>query len=71
MTTGKYPYEGDNIYKLFNNISHGKYSIPDTVDSLLTNLLKGELLINELLYQAVGGTQQILIYFISQLASSS
>lgn len=44
MTTGKYPYEGDNIYKLFNNISQGQYSIPDSVDSLLSNLLKGMLM---------------------------
>lgn len=43
MTTGLYPYEGDNIYKLFDNISKGKYSIPDSVDNVLTNLLEGML----------------------------
>lgn len=42
MTTGLYPYEGDNIYKLFDNISKGKYSIPDSVDNVLTNLLEGK-----------------------------
>jgi serine/threonine-protein kinase 11 len=35
MTTGLYPYEGDNIYKLFDNISKGKYSIPDSVDNVV------------------------------------
>ncbi|XP_063413122.1 serine/threonine-protein kinase stk11-like [Mytilus trossulus] len=43
MTTGKYPYDGDNIYKLFNNISKGVYTIPDSIDSVLTNLLHGML----------------------------
>lgn len=43
MTTGLYPFEGDNIYKLFDNISKGKYSIPDSVDNVLTNLLQGML----------------------------
>lgn len=42
MTTGKYPYDGDNIYKLFNNISKGVYTIPDSIDSVLTNLLHGK-----------------------------
>lgn len=46
MTTGLYPYEGDNIYKLFDNISKGKYSIPDSVDNVLTNLLEGKNLLN-------------------------
>ena len=47
MTTGLYPYEGDNIYKLFDNISKGKYSIPDSVDNVLTNLLEGKNLLND------------------------
>jgi hypothetical protein len=46
MTTGLYLYEGDNIYKLFDNISKGKYSIPDSVDNVLTNLLEGKNLLN-------------------------
>lgn len=43
ITTGLYPFEGENIYKLFENIGKGKYTIPDTVDSLLSSLLEGML----------------------------
>jgi len=39
--TGKYPFEGDNIYKLFENIGKGEYTIPDEVDALLSSLIKG------------------------------
>ena len=42
ITTGLYPFEGENIYKLFENIGKGKYSIPDTVDSVLSSLLEGK-----------------------------
>lgn len=28
ITTGLYPFEGDNIYKLFENIGKGDYTIP-------------------------------------------
>lgn len=43
MTTGKYPFEGDNIYKLFENIGKGEYTIPDEVDDVLASLLQGML----------------------------
>ncbi|XP_059175718.1 serine/threonine-protein kinase stk11-like isoform X2 [Physella acuta] len=43
ITTGKYPFEGDNIYKLFENIGKGVYSIPEEVSDLLADLLKGML----------------------------
>ncbi|GFO03138.1 serine/threonine-protein kinase stk11 [Plakobranchus ocellatus] len=43
ITTGKYPYEGDNIYKLFENISKGDYTIPEGVSEMLSDLLKGML----------------------------
>lgn len=41
MTTSLYPFEGDNIYKLFENIGKGKFTIPDSVDSLMADLLNG------------------------------
>lgn len=41
ITTGLYPFEGDNIYKLFENIGRGEYTMPDTVDSLLADLIRG------------------------------
>ncbi|BFY99202.1 hypothetical protein BsWGS_02243 [Bradybaena similaris] len=43
ITTGKYPFEGDNIFKLFENIGKGMYTIPDGVSDLLGDLLKGML----------------------------
>ena len=42
ITTGLYPFEGENIYKLFENIGKGKYTIPDTVDSVLSSLIEGK-----------------------------
>lgn len=41
--TGLYPYEGDNIYHLFENISKGSYTIPDDCDEHLQILLRGML----------------------------
>ncbi|KAK3091925.1 hypothetical protein FSP39_023761 [Pinctada imbricata] len=43
MATALYPFEGDNIYKLFENIGKGKYTIPDSVDDKLRSLLEGML----------------------------
>ncbi|KAL4236957.1 Serine/threonine-protein kinase stk11 [Mactra antiquata] len=39
MTTGLYPFEGENVYRLFENIGKGEYTIPDTVDKMLSSLL--------------------------------
>lgn len=42
ISTGKYPFEGDNIYKLFENISKGEFSFPDNLDDdHLKDLLQG------------------------------
>jgi serine/threonine-protein kinase 11 len=41
LCTGKYPFEGDNIYKLFENIGKGEYTIPEDVDALLSDLITG------------------------------
>lgn len=43
ITTGKYPFEGDNIYRLFENIGHGHFEIPEDVDDNLRGLLTGML----------------------------
>lgn len=43
ITTGLYPFEGENIYKLFENIGKGKYTIPDSVDTILASLIEGML----------------------------
>ncbi len=42
ITTSLYPFEGDNIYKLFENIGKGDYTIPDECGPLLSDLLQGE-----------------------------
>ena len=41
ITTGKYPFEGENIYKLFENIGRGEFTIPEEVDDTLADLLRG------------------------------
>ena len=41
ITTGKYPFEGENIYKLFENIGKGEFTIPEGVSDPLADLLRG------------------------------
>ncbi|XP_053159458.1 serine/threonine-protein kinase STK11 isoform X2 [Hemicordylus capensis] len=43
ITTGLYPFEGDNIYKLFENIGKGDYTIPEDCGPPLFDLLRGML----------------------------
>ncbi|XP_076847409.1 serine/threonine-protein kinase STK11 [Brachyhypopomus gauderio] len=43
ITTSLYPFEGDNIYKLFENIGKGDYSVPEECGPLLSDLLRGML----------------------------
>lgn len=43
ISTGKYPFEGDNIYRLFENIGHGHFEMPEDVDDNLRGLLTGML----------------------------
>jgi serine/threonine-protein kinase 11 len=43
ITTGLYPFEGDNIYKLFENIGKGEFSIPSEIENPLRALLEGML----------------------------
>ncbi|CAG07726.1 unnamed protein product, partial [Tetraodon nigroviridis] len=40
ITTSLYPFEGDNIYKLFENIGKGDYTIPEECGPLLSDLLR-------------------------------
>lgn len=41
FTTGKFPFEGDNVYKLFGAISTGVFEMPKDLSPLLQDLLKG------------------------------
>ncbi|CAB1456712.1 unnamed protein product [Pleuronectes platessa] len=43
ITTSLYPFEGDNIYKLFENIGKGDFTIPEECGPLLSDLLQGML----------------------------
>ncbi|XP_010886188.1 serine/threonine-protein kinase STK11 [Esox lucius] len=43
ITTSLYPFEGDNIYKLFENIGKGDYSVPEECGPALSDLLQGML----------------------------
>ncbi|XP_054263193.1 serine/threonine-protein kinase STK11 [Macrosteles quadrilineatus] len=43
ITTGKYPFEGDNIYRLFEAIGRGNVEIPEEVEEPLASLLQGML----------------------------
>ena len=41
ITTGLYPFEGETIFKLYENIGHGEYTVPSNIDPLLIDLLNG------------------------------
>ncbi|KAK9718441.1 Protein kinase domain [Popillia japonica] len=46
VTTGIYPFEGNNIYRLFENIGTGKFTIPAEIEEPLKDLLLGMLRID-------------------------
>ncbi|XP_071800327.1 serine/threonine-protein kinase STK11-like [Asterias amurensis] len=46
ITTGTFPFEGDNIYRLFENIGKGEFTMPQGVSPLLADLLNGMLKAN-------------------------
>ena len=39
ITTGSYPFEGDTVYKLFENISKGEFTIPNNLDESLSSMI--------------------------------
>lgn len=41
--TGDYPFEGETIFKLFENIGKGEFSVPTYVDRVLESLLRSML----------------------------
>lgn len=46
ITTGKYPFEGDNIYRLLENIGKNQWIVPDwfrKTDANLASLIVGML----------------------------
>ena len=42
FTTGKFPFEGENVYKLFAAISSGQFEMPPDLPPLLQDLLTGQ-----------------------------
>ena len=42
--TGQYPFEGETVFKLFDNIARAEFNIPDMVGPSLSSLLRGMLL---------------------------
>ncbi|XP_016333780.1 serine/threonine-protein kinase STK11-like [Sinocyclocheilus anshuiensis] len=44
ITTSLYPFEGDNIYKLFENIGKGDYTVPEECGPLLSDLLRDDVI---------------------------
>ena len=43
VTTGQYPFEGENVYKLFEKIGKGVFTIPDELDDSLKDLIGGRI----------------------------
>lgn len=43
ITTGLYPFEGDNIYRLFECIGRAEYTFPEGLGDALEALLEGML----------------------------
>lgn len=43
ITTGKYPFDGENIYRLIDNISKGQFTMPEDLEPTLQDLLTGML----------------------------
>lgn len=41
ITIGKYFFEGENIYKLFENIGRGEFIVLEGVDDFLVDFLRG------------------------------
>lgn len=46
ITTGKYPFEGESIYKLYENIGKGDVTIPVELEESLQDLLKGNIYVH-------------------------
>lgn len=43
IATGVYPFEGDNIYRLFESIGRAEFSVPEDLGEALVSLLNGML----------------------------
>ena len=49
--SGLYPFEGDNVYSLYENISAGALKLPEGLDSLTEHLLESKF---DLLASSIG-----------------
>ena len=41
FVTGEYPFSGETVFKLFENIAAGRYKIPSHVEPVLESLIRG------------------------------
>jgi serine/threonine protein kinase len=41
MISGKFPFDGDSIFHLFENIAKCEYQVPDEADTILSELMQG------------------------------
>ncbi|KAI3631570.1 hypothetical protein MIR68_010453 [Amoeboaphelidium protococcarum] len=46
IISGKYPFDGDSIYQLFENIGRCEYTIPEEADEILSDLIRNILCID-------------------------
>lgn len=44
--SGKYPFDGDSIYQLFENIGRCEYTMPEEADEILSDLIRNILCID-------------------------
>ena len=44
FVTGNYPFNADNVFKLYKKIGEGSFDIPDYLSDTLINLLQGMLM---------------------------
>jgi len=47
LTTGAYPFEGDTVFLLFENIAKGSFTMPPDLDPKLCSLLIGMLNVDQ------------------------
>lgn len=58
MTTGKYPFDGETIFLLFENIAKGEFVIPENVEESLAHLLRGMLTVDQAQRFSIQNIQQ-------------
>lgn len=58
LTTGKYPFDGDTVFLLFEDIAKGEFTIPEDLDAKLASLLRKMLHVNPKLRISIHGIRR-------------